>query len=322
MNRLQAVENKIRIFVMQLRVTNLSSLIAYARLNNQPRIVSILNRMSTLDDCPTKAQLEEFYEICAEEYAEENRPVADKSKTRLDNVMLRLKFFITKLQATNMLTMVSHVLQRNQLRICNLLISTTKDVNATDIHGNNLMHILYKHGPYGHWLRHVLEIGVDPDFLDSNGKSTLHMAVESGKLEDVNVLLKYGADIFGMSGDIPTRDLIDDVILDRVEDVKTPIFEAIRRIVEEVYKSVCSRVAEIDEGKIQERNLAVMMVTLERLGKDSKLYNLDQQMIQEFVLKEVRNTYRGGLRNQTSDTRRQMIIDAYKKRSEIPIMAD
>ena len=316
----QNVLNKMKIFLLKLRVTNFSSMLAYVKNHNQYALIKLLSDMLPITEIfPTDGENHMFDALCEDIHKEYIRPVDFSTATRRRNVNDKMNSFITHLQATNLLQMTSRAVKLNQFKTVRVLTRHTGNVHERDIDGNTVLHLMAKlsssgktNGWYSHTLDHLLFKRCDLDAINSENKSALDIAAELGSVSMVEVLLEFGANIFGNQDSTPTLDFIHTVMLNRPVDEKTPLLNDIERIVESVDNSVRSRVDEIEALVIQERNLALMMNTHKRLGKHSKLNLLDENIIRLMVLKEVNRVYTADyLRNLSTDVRREMIIDAY-----------
>ena len=74
-------------------------------------------------------------------------------------------------------------------------------------------------------------------------------------------------------------------------------WKAIEKMLITVQNIVEGVVSELDEVAIANRNLATMMSTHRRLGKDSKLNHIEPGLSQQLMLNNGSRTYHGGVEN-------------------------
>ena len=313
------VLTKMKFFLLKLRVTNFTSMLAYVNKHNQYALIQLLSDMLPITEIfPTDSENHMFDTLC-EARQECIRPRDFSTNMRRRHVHDMMDTFITNLRATNLLCMTSRAVKLNQFTTVLILAHHTGNVHQRDVDGNTVLHLIAKlstsrklNGWYFSILDHLLKKRCDLDAINSENKSALDIAAELGCVNMVEELLKFGANIFGNQDSAPTLDFIHTVMLNRPVDEKTPLLEEIECTVKSVDNSVRGRVDEIEALVIQERNLAFMMSTHKRLGKQSRLNHLDENMVRSMVLEEINRVYTADyLRNLSTDVRREMIIDAY-----------
>ena len=311
---------KMKVFLLKLKYTNLSSMLAYVNRRDQYELIQLIRDMlPTPEIFPTVDENDYFNILCEEIHQEQILPANLRSTTRKINLSNAMRSFITKMQATNMLSMTSRAANLNQYKTVWVIIHHTKNVNERDIDGNTVLHIVAKlnspqkvNGWFRAILGRLLDKRYDLDAINSENKSALDIAAELGNVCMVKELLKVGANLFGNQYSKSTLDLIHTMMLDKSVNETTPLLGDIERIVNFVDNSVRSRVEEIEALVIQERNLAVMMSTHKRLGNHSRIHHLDENILKLMVLKEINRDYTTDyLQNLSTDDRRKMIINAY-----------
>lgn len=285
---------------------------------NQTELIELINSISpTIETFPTDDENHTFNRLCEALHQESIRPVDDSTRDRKMNARKNMNIFLENLQATNLLHMISHAVNLNQSRTFWLLTSHADNIHERDIDGNTVLHLMAKLNETGSgWnsrlISHLLKKRCRLDAINSEKKSAIDIAAEVGNIRMVEALLSVGANIFGNQGSTSTLDLIHTVMLAMPVGEKTPLLNVIERTVKLVDNAVRISVDEKQALVIQERNIAVMMITHKRLGNQSGLKTLDENILKSMILEEVNRVYTDDyLRNLDVVKRRHMIMRAF-----------
>jgi hypothetical protein len=306
--------------------------------------------MPTENNFPTPKDLNKFYKICNQLVELDRNPqqVPRQVFIRLKKDWLNLlKTFVFRQshvkKVTNMVPMLQYVMENNQFENFSLLLGMVNDVNAknsdgdtvlhlaamsgsqkmldevlrlkiidlnaTNSHGNTVLHILSSSYDT-QTVRYLIHKGVNINSVNLDRKSALHMATQLGNVTMVTVLLKFGADIFGMHGSIPAYQFIQNLMLDRPEDRRTHNLKAIEHMLKSVDTLVRSWVTDMDEKSIRDRNLAAMMCSHKHLGHASYLRNIDENILR-MILKDSDSHHQGGVGMIELVHRKKLIEDAF-----------
>ena len=306
--------------------------------------------MPTENNFPTPKDLRKFYRICNKlvELDGNHQGLTRQVFIRLKQDWLNLlKSFVFKQsyvkKVTNMVPMLQYVIEKRQFQNFSLLLGMVNDVNAKNSDGDTVLHLAAMSGSEemlhevmrlkkidvnatnnrGNTVLHILSSsydtqtvrsliykGVNIDSVNLDRESALHMATQFGRVTMVTVLLKFGADIFGIHGSIPAYQFIQNFMLDMPEERRTHNLKAIERMLKAVDTLVRSWVTDMDEKAIRDRNLAAMMCSHKKLGHASYLRTIDENIL-GMILKDSDSHHQGGVGMIELVHRKKLIEDAF-----------